>query len=65
MAAHLTAREVANRLGAAVSTINRWCRIGKLPNAKKISTPFGDYWQIPESDLKGVEVRMGRPRKAG
>ncbi|QQS31887.1 MAG: helix-turn-helix domain-containing protein [Acidobacteriota bacterium] len=63
MSRKITAREVAERLGAAVSTINRWCRIGKLPNARKVKTPLGEYWEIPESDLMGVEVKMGRPKK--
>jgi predicted site-specific integrase-resolvase len=59
----LTIREAAKLTGAAIWTVGKWCRTGKLPNAKKVNTPFGEYWEIPESDLANVEVKMGRPRK--
>ena len=58
----LTAKEAAERLEASRGTITRMCRDGKFPNAEKIVTPFGEHWEIPESDLAGVEIKMGRPR---
>jgi excisionase family DNA binding protein len=53
----LTVREVAERLEASRATITAWCRKGKFPNAKKIKSPAGDYWEIPESDLKSEPPR--------
>jgi hypothetical protein len=59
----LTVIQVAERLEASRGTISRMCRQGKFPNAKKIESPIGDYWEIPENDLSGVEIKMGRPKK--
>lgn len=61
----LTIREVMERTGAKRSTVNRWCRKGRFPNAELVETPIGSYWLIPESDLKfaPVEVKLGRPPK--
>lgn len=59
----LTVIQVAEKLEASRATISRMCRQGKFPNAKKIESPIGDYWEIPESDLEGVEIKMGRPKK--
>ncbi len=60
----LTVREVSERTGAAIPTVNLWCRSGRLPGARQESTPYGFYWLIPESDLEGIVVRgRGRPPK--
>lgn len=60
----LTVKEVSEKLGAARATVSRWCRTGKFPNAEKKESPIGDYWLIPETDLKDIEeVKMGRPKK--
>lgn len=59
----LTTTEAAEILGAAESTIRKRCIKGKFPNAEKIIHPRGDYWVIPESDLNGVIIKMGRPKK--
>lgn len=59
----LSAKEVAERLEASRSTITRLCREGKFRNAEKIVTRFGDHWEIPESDLTDVEIKVGRPKK--
>lgn len=63
MASNLTVREIADRTGAAIATVSRWCRIGKFPNARKVTTPIGEYWEVPETDLKDIQVKMGRPKK--
>jgi predicted DNA-binding transcriptional regulator AlpA len=58
----LTVREVAERTGAAISTVTLYCRDGRFPNAHQVETPRGPVWYVPESDLNGVEVRSpGRP----
>ena len=57
----LSAKEAADRLEASRGTITAWCRNGKFPNAEKIVTPFGEHWEIPETDLKDVKIKMGRP----
>ena len=59
----LSVKEVANKLTAAESTIRNHCADGTFPNAYKVFHPRGDYWLIPESDLNGVEIKMGRPKK--
>lgn len=60
----LTVREVAERLGAAVVSVRVWANKGKFPGAKKEETPAGDYWLIPETDLKGFNMgKAGRPQK--
>lgn len=65
----LTLKEVSQMTGAAESSLRVWMsnedvRKKRFPNARKESSPIGDYWLIPESDLKGFEVRRrGRPYK--
>lgn len=64
----LTIREIHENTGIAISTLSKWCRLGKFPNAKKINSPAGEYWEIPEDDWKifesGLaEVKRGRPKK--
>lgn len=60
----LTVREVSERTGAAIPTVNLWCRSGRLEGAYQESSPYGDYWLIPEASIKGVIVRgRGRPPK--
>ena len=61
----LTVREVHEKTGAAIPTVNLWCRSGRLKGAYQESSPYGDYWLIPEAALEGIEVRgRGRPPKA-
>ena len=61
----LTVREVSERTGAAIPTVNLWCRAGRLAGAYQESTPYGHYWLIPESALEGIKVcGRGRPPKA-
>lgn len=60
----LTVREVHERTGAAIPTVNLWCRSGRLKGAYQESSPYGDYWLIPETSLAGIVVRgRGRPAK--
>jgi hypothetical protein len=65
----LTIREVAERTGASVNSIRVWLgneelRQKRFPNAKKASSPIGDYWVIPESDIRGYKNQgRGRPQK--
>lgn len=60
----LTSKQAADKLEASRGTINNWCRSGKFPNAKKSISETGEiYWLIPETDLEGVEIKMGRPKK--
>ncbi len=61
----LTVREVSERTGAAIPTVNLWCRSGKLAGARQETSPYGAYWMIPEIAIEGVKVRgRGRPPKA-
>jgi excisionase family DNA binding protein len=62
MKGELTAAQVAERLDVGRSTVNLWCRQGRFPGAHVEESPVGDYWLIPESDLKNfVPPKMGRP----
>lgn len=60
----LTVKEVAEKTGIGVSTISLYCRNGKFPHAQKNESPIGDFWLIPESDLKLISKKgRGRPTK--
>ena len=62
----LTVKEVAARLNAAQVSVRMWATQGRFPGARKESTPFGDFWVIPEKDLEGFEMgQAGRPPKPG
>jgi excisionase family DNA binding protein len=60
----LTTKEVAEILGASVSSVRVWLNNEgdrRFPGARK----FGRDWLIPESDLKGQPRgrKRGRPKK--
>lgn len=57
MAALLTPREAALRLGISYPTIKQWIYHGKLKTAK---TPGGHY-RIPEAELDGFLHKAKRP----
>jgi hypothetical protein len=65
-----TIRQAAEVTGTSVTSLRIWLandeeRAKRFPNAHKESSPLGEYWLIPESDLKGfVNPGRGRPRKA-
>jgi hypothetical protein len=60
----LTVRETAARLGAAEVSVRIWASRGRFPGARKESTPFGDFWLIPETALEGFKMGSpGRPSK--
>jgi hypothetical protein len=65
----LTIREVSELTGASPSSIRVWLsnedeRNRRFPGARKESTPIGDYWLIPESDVQDYKnPGKGRPRK--
>jgi len=61
----LNIKEVVERTGIARSTVSLYCRTKRFPNASKVSTPFGEFWLIPETDLEFVKKRKpGRPSKS-
>lgn len=51
-----TVKKAAERLGVAASTVSRWVKIGRFPNAYKLD-PNGDNspYRIPEEDLVAFE----------
>jgi hypothetical protein len=64
----LTIREIHEKTDISIKTLSRWCRLGKFPNAEKISSPAGEYWEIPEDEWNEYashrgEVKRGRPKK--
>ena len=61
----LTAAQVAEHLDVGRSTVNLWCRQGKFPGARVEASPVGDYWMIPEKDVRDFQPpTKGRPPKA-
>jgi len=64
-----TIRQAAAMIGAAESSLRVWLandeeRQKRFPNARKESSPIGDYWLIPESDLRNYKPpERGRPVK--
>lgn len=50
-AADLSDQEVADVLGKAVITVQKWCKTGKLAGAYKA----GRSWRIPEDALDAVQ----------
>jgi len=65
----LTVKEVSEITGAAENSIRVWLndeteKLKRFPHARRVSTPRGDYWEIPESDIAGYQnPGRGRPRK--
>lgn len=59
----LTAKAVAQRYGKSARTVRKWAEDGLFKTAKLESTPFGDVWMIPESDLDGFQPpARGNPK---
>jgi len=58
----LNVREAAEILGVPLSSVRVWVWRGRFPGARKETTPLGDYWVIPESDLNGFEKRKPGPK---
>lgn len=48
VARDLTDREAARELGKHVRTVQRWCRAGDLPGARKV----GRSWRIPAAAIR-------------
>lgn len=49
-------KEAAERLGVAATTLSRWVKIGRFPNAYKLD-PKGKNspYRIPEGDIEAFE----------
>ena len=64
-----TIRQAAEITGASITSLRIWLandkeRAKRFPNARKESSPIGDYWLIPESDIEGYKnPGRGRPPK--
>jgi predicted site-specific integrase-resolvase len=59
-----TVKEVSEKTGIPVSTINLYCRNGDIPHAVRNESPIGVFWLIPETDLPNIPQRKrGRPAK--
>lgn len=65
-----TIRQAAEITGASIASLRIWLandeeRSKRFPNARKESSPIGDYWLIPESDIEGYKnPGRGRPAKS-
>jgi predicted site-specific integrase-resolvase len=59
----MTAKQVAEKMGVNYRTALNWLDAGIVPGAKRKTSPFGEYWDVPEKALN-----MARPKpgpKAG
>jgi hypothetical protein len=62
----LTVKEAAARIGASSISVRIWAAAGRLPGAKKESSPIGEYWMIPLSAVDSFEMgKAGRPATPG
>ena len=53
-----TARKAAERLGVAATTVSRWVKIGRFPNAYKLDPNANNSpYRIPEEDLVAFEEK--------
>jgi hypothetical protein len=60
----LSVKEAAERIGSTPASVRVWAWQGRFPGAKKETTPLGEYWLIPESDVAGFQKgKAGRPLK--
>lgn len=61
----LTTKQVAEKLNVKQVTVRAWCDKGFFKNARKESSPRGDYWLIPETDIENFEKPIrGRKQSA-
>ena len=61
----LTTRQAAERLGESDRVVRLWCQQGRFASAHLVEHPRGDYWAIPENDLKNfVKPKPGPVPKA-
>jgi hypothetical protein len=58
----LTAKEFAERAKVSYPTVIKWLRDKVIPDAKKIDTPRGEYWEIPATALAVVFKRKPGPK---
>lgn len=59
----LTVRQVAERTGAAESSIRVWAGRGRFPGASVERPPVGvPYWLIPEEALDGFTMGKSGPK---
>jgi uncharacterized protein YjcR len=58
----LTSTQIAERLEVSPATVRLWCSQGRFKHARLVEHPRGDYWLVPESELKTFSPpKMGRP----
>lgn len=55
-----TVSEIAELLRVDNSTIQKWCKSGKIPGAYKTGTASNSHWRIPKSGLDIVLRAIGK-----
>lgn len=65
MMKEFTIAEVAEKYHRDRSNVLRWIKAKKFPNARMIIAPIGNYWMIPETDLKNFRSPRRGPQKSG
>lgn len=58
----LTIVEVAEKTNRNRSTVLRWVKRNLFPNATLKNSPLGEYWVIPEGDLKNFKSPKPGPK---
>lgn len=61
MEGYLTAKEIADKWGISVRTVQSFCAAGKIPGASKMS----DVWIIPEDAVLPKDGRVKHGNYAG
>lgn len=59
----LTAREFAQRRNVHYLTVMRWLQNEMIEGVKRVETPSGHYYLIPQSAVKGFESPQAKLRK--
>ncbi len=46
-----TIMKIANQYNRSRVAVQNWIEQGKFPNARKVISPAGEYWEVPFDDL--------------
>jgi len=57
----MTVKQAADKWAVSESLVRRYCQQGRVPGAKRKSTPFGKYWVIPDGAQKPTDPRKKPP----
>lgn len=56
----LSTDQAAERVNASAATIQKWCREGWFPNARRLGNKDHSRWMIPAADLERWQRKPSR-----